>query len=584
MIRDAQKAIKIKARVCSLVNGVLPCKATATCYNTRFTCRDLKNIDETTQSIWFFEPSARLPAVPVGELIFPTLQGVSEKEAELNPGSRFQDVSALGKRAEITLTIGDHLHHDRGIDPYFAMRSKEPAGTFWSRWLARNQNYAGTLIELYDVVDGVFSLPEIYEIDSISTSSAGVVSIRALDVLRRAYESDAPEQSIGTLATDIDASQTSFAITTASSYSESGYIAIGSEVMKYTRDGLVMSVERGEGSNHKQGDLVQECLVFDEATVSSVLYDLLTKNAEIDPSYIDLADWIDAENTWMPAVRLSRVIAKPTKIKNLISEILEQTLALIWFDQTSQKIRYRPNQPGVSIKKLTDESNILDTGVTVNRDDDARYNVITVRFGKRDPLAADNSAESYARAIVSVASDEDFRRYDERVKQREIFANWLPENQAAQALILSSIALQESVDQLTTTTLDLEYKDSEIDLGDVVTVSTRDLVGFDGSPIDTTALVVMKREIEQGLRYRYRFMLSRYANIRFGVIAPDEWDFDLDAIGGDYDGDADSIDYDLDFLPPYDWAFYTDVDRDKYVFLSDGENNFSDGRPPYQLA
>ncbi len=585
MIRKAQRVIKIKARVCSLSNGVAPCAAVETCWNTRFTCRDLKNYDETTQDLWFVEPSETLPELP--GLVFPVLQTVSTRATELNPGARFANVSALGKRAEITITVADFIHHDRGVDPYYADRDKQPAGTFWARWLARNPSYSGTVVELYTIVDGTLSLPEVYEIDSISTISAGAVQIVAKDVLRMGYDSTAPATSLGKITTDMTAVQTTVTIDAPDGYPASGVVLIGNELMDFTRAGAVLTLVRGQykttAETHSVNDLAQVCLVYDSQKTTDIIYDLLVNFGGVDPAYIDLPAWQADESRWMPATRLSRIIVKPEKIEKLISSICEQTLALIWFDQELQQIRFRPNQPGVTRRILTDSTHLLDSGVTVTRDDTPRVNVVRVYYDKRAPLD-DDVAENYSRVQITVASDEVFRRYDQRIKYRDILASWLPADQSPQALILGAVVLQESISQLTSVSFGLEFKDSDLALADVVTLETRDLVDFSGYPASSAALIVARSEAETGLKYNYKAILSNYANIRYGMISPDVFDFDGDSIAGEYDGDAGGVDYDLNYLPPYSWPFYTALDRVNYVFLSDGNEPFPDNRLPYQLA
>ena len=585
MIRKAQRVIKIKARVCSLTNGVAPCAAVQTCWNTRFTCRDLKNYDETTQDLWFVEPSETLPELP--GLVFPVLQSVSTRATELNPGARFANVSALGKRAEITVTVADFIHHDRGIDPYYAEREKPPAGTFWARWLARNPLYSGTTVELYTIVDGTLSQPEIYEIDSISTISAGAVRIVAKDVLRMGYDSSAPVTSLGKITTEMTAAQNTITVDNSDGYPDSGVVLIGKELMDFTRAGAVLTLVRGQykttAETHNLNDLAQVCLVYDDQKTTDIIYDLLVNFGDVDPAYIDLTAWQADESRWMPAVRLSRIIVKPEKIDKLISSICEQTLALIWFDQDSQQIRFRPSQPGVMRRTLTDAAHLLDSGVSITRDDTPRVNVVRVYYDKRSPLD-DDTAENYSQVQITVASDDVFRRYDQRIKYRDIFASWMPADQSPQALILGSIVLQESISQLTTVSFGLEFKDSDLALADVVSLETRDLVDFSGYPASSAALIVARSEAETGLRYNYKAILSNYANIRYGMISPDVFDFDGDSIVGEYDGDSGGVDYDLNYLPPYSWPFYTAIDRASYAFFSDGDEPFFDGRLPYQLA
>ena len=43
----------------------------------------------------------------------------------------------------------------------------------------------------------------------------------------------------------------------------------------------------------------------------------------------------------------------------------------------------------------------------------------------------------------------------------------------------------------------------------------------------------------------------------------------------EYDGDDGGVDYDLNYLPPYSWPFYTAIDRVNYAFFRTEMSRFS---------
>lgn len=593
--RKAQDLIRFKCRKCSLTYGVAPCTASGAsgteCRNTRKTCQDLPNYTETTQNIDFVEASEAIP--DTGNIIFPTLneKGVSYKENEINPGALSRKVSALGKTGDITISLMDHIHHDRGIDPYYSTRPTEPQGTYWVRWLARNY-YQGMTIERYRVIDGVVSTDkQTFYVKDISYSN-GNVSVRAEDIIKKLSETLIPAVSTGILASDITDSQTIFTVT-GGSYEASGSIVINDETMTYTRVGETFTVVRGANAkSHSQNDNVQQALVYTDQRVDDVAYDLTVNQAGADSSLVTFADWQDEITAFLPAVRLTRTIGEPTEFGKLLAELQEQTLVSEFFDQDSQKIRLVAYKPGITVKQINDDSNITSAGVPTQRDDDARINVVTVHYGKTDPLE-DDKPKNYARTQKIIAPAETIARYDGAIKERQVFANWLAADQQSQAYYLGSLMLIEGEEERTTVGFELEYKDNDLDITDIVAITTRDLVDASGAPIEKTAIVISKKEVEVGSRWQYKAILSAYANLRFGYIAPTnideeyagEWTYDLlnDTLTNiDLMDGSDS--FDLNYAPFYNFWWVTEEQKDKYVWLSDGTNNFDDGREPYQLV
>ncbi len=590
--RKSQDLIVIKCRKCSLTYGVSPCTASGAigdeCYNTRKTCQDLPNYTETTQDINLVDASETLPEI--SGVLFPTLTGISYKAIEVNPGALSKKVSALGKTGELGVTLTDHVHHDRGIDPYYATRPAEPQGTFWARWLKRNY-YQGMELERYRIIDNVVSTEkQLFYIKDISTSD-GAISIRSEDIIRKLSETLIPAVSTGVLSTDITDSQTIFNVV-GGDYPSSGTIVLGNELMTFTRVGEVFTVVRGEEpKSYKQGDTVQLALVYENQRVDDTLYDLTVNQAGADPALINFSDWQDEVTSFLPTARLTNTIAKPTQFKKIASEISEQTLADFYFGQEDQKIILSAYKPGITVKSLDDDSNFTDAGIPIQRDDDTRINLITVRYGKRNPLDSDE-AENYSRVEKIFAPVEVIARYDGVIKEKEIFASWLDEDQKSQAYSMGTLILGEGEEERQTLGFELEYKDSDLNVKDVVAITHRELVDNSGAPETINAIVVSKKEVEVGLRWQYKAIISDYANIQFGYIAPlpdddeynGEWNYDLLDNYSNLDLMTGSNDFDLIYGPEYDWQWLTETLKNTYVWLSDGSNNFYDGREPYQLV
>ena len=304
---------------CTLVAGVGLCTATETgdakCYNTRATCNDTDNYTRGTVEVKFCQPRSNLP---VGEVMFPAISGkISRAPTSITAGK------GLGNRAIVSVSIKDFPHHDRGIDPYYSERTynAETTGTFWPRYLKRNPYFEGRTFKLYNgYINEPFSWADFeieeYDITDIAGPDRGQVSITAKDILTRTYSTKTqyPEISSGKLLADITAAASSATLTPAgigASYPASGTLSIGSEAITFTRsvDTLTLTgrAQWGtEAKDHKAGDVVQICVVWNQINVVDVLYELCVTAAGIpaanapynnDPLSPDL--WDDEKEIWL---------------------------------------------------------------------------------------------------------------------------------------------------------------------------------------------------------------------------------------------------------------------------------------------
>jgi hypothetical protein len=170
---------------CSLSYGITPCTATAPipCYNTFPTCKDKINYALSTKMYRFTSFDAPLP-FKAGERPYVAEISYSPTEIKTN----------LTVNSRTTITMQDEPDTDRGVDPYVAGRTSVQ-GTFWKKFLARNPNYKGRIVRIYD---GFLGLPEKYwkprwygGIDNI-TINKGQVKIEAVDILKSLAKINVP--------------------------------------------------------------------------------------------------------------------------------------------------------------------------------------------------------------------------------------------------------------------------------------------------------------------------------------------------------------------------------------------------------
>nr|BDD44167.1 hypothetical protein 34 [bacterium] len=562
-IEQRIEVLEIKTPVCSLTFGEAPCTATGEpCYNTRKTCKDANNYTETTQSLYFYTDTEESLDLPRG---FPTLQKVSRSPAKLNIAEADPDLKPLGKRETVRLTMIDHPYHDRAVDPYFRSRSYEAMsqGSFWSKWLARNDNYEGiecVLSKATQTGSSYAGKPRYYQLEKIDgPDSSGNVTLEIADILKRADDDRVkiPEVSPGRLAADLDDSSLSFDITPASAadaYGTIGYLSIGDEKMTYTRTGTTFTVVRGvDGSDpeeHDEGDIVQEALFFEEVRVDYILKDWIENYVGVPSEWIDFDQWNDEIETWLPTALLTARIYKPTGANKLIGELLRDTTCFFVVDLDEKKLELRAIRETSSSGTFSDDSHILAGSFKVVRRPETRITQLWLHYDMRDNLGSISNADNFKRLSVTVSDDFE-RARQQRIK--EIFSRFLrPVNvdliDTMAARIMSRLSQEPRTFHFS---LDGEDADG-LKLGDVVTISHRETVDITGARIPTAVQIISKDEKARG--NRVDFIAQPFA-FEFGtrLIAPDD-------------------------IP--EWTTATDAERSTYMFIADSDGEMSDGEDP----
>jgi len=539
--------VEIDLDKCDLDYGNSPCTAAggagSECYNTRATCQDLANYDNSaTLTLKFSDVFVE------GETFFHCIESSTLAPTVIKPDK------GLGLRASIKITVSDFPHHDRGVDPYVASRSYTPGdqGTFFSKLFARNRHYAGRALRVKTgYIADPFSASDFetrnYIIDNIAgPDDAGRYTITAKDILdladdRRAV---APAVSTGKLQADIDDAETSLTVTsgTESEYTESKYIRIANEIIEAPiadRSANVFSnLTRGtwntEAKDHDDGDTVQACKWFDNENVVDLVQDLLVDYAGISSSYITAADWDADRDTWYSTATLNTLITEPEGINKLINELAAQFFFQIWWDEISQKIIFNPIAPPspiATIPEITDADNIIADSIRVKRDESKRLSRVIVYYNPRSPIET-RDAKDYKSFYARIDSDaESGDEYDD-IRQKIIFARFIDKELLAMQVGGRLLARQRSAPRDIKFTLDA--KDADKVTGDLVDIVSRALQGFDGAASSTRFQITSFKELtKQGAGTFFEFAgYETSFQERYGHVGPNtlnDYDVESDA-------------------------------------------------------
>lgn len=508
---------------CTRTYGSAPCTASLaasrSCFNTRATCQDAANFLSAVQMYRLSDMGIGLP--PEVEAI-PCIESVSIASTKLTP------MKGLGQRASISITLRDFAHHDRGFDPYVASRtySAEDQGTFWGKFRARHKYYQGRKLRIRT---GEISTPwnwssfddRTYIIDRITGPDAsGKVTITAKDVLKLADgdRAQCPRASSSTLSADITAVATSITLLPAgigtSEYAVreqtvgSGYVRIGSEIMSYTRSGDVLTVVRAQqgtvAATHTAGDSVQLCAAWSAVNVATVIKQLLgplyanVDAANSGTSYLSDASWADEAIGNLGAYPVTAIISKPEGIDTLISELSEQCMALVWWDEVAALIKIRGIAPQLTAASFTDDDSLIAGTVQAADDPAGRVSQVWFFYGLID-ASGDIKASNFRNLYVQADLDaEDADQYGEQ-RIKTIYSRWL--SSAAPVIKTAGRTLIFLRDNPRTAKFSLDRKDRALDVADSATLVTKAFQDETGAPLPLCMIVTERAEKQGRVEY-----------------------------------------------------------------------------------
>lgn len=450
--------------------------------------------------------------------IIPLLGSVSTSPTKINLAGSNPDASGLGNRALCTINFEDAPHTDKVVDPYLTDRTYNPflRGQFWTKWMARNRYRTGMVINIYDGYDGQ-TLSQMrrrqYFMEKVDgPSTSGGFTMSGKDILARVEDrkAQAPKASPGELYADITDAQTSIEVAGAvlSDYPSSGTLRIGSEIMTYSSvatstNGITFTISaRGSDNStaeaHSAEDAVQECLRYTDASVDSVLRDLLGRWAGVSYSFMDFEGWTAEVQDYLAAYELRALITSPVSVKQLVSEIQNQALCYVWWDEYSQLIKMRAIRGlGSEPDTITDERNILAMSFTMAEKPRERVSQVWVYINPEDPTASLSDESNWGNLFIAADLDsEGFDKYNE-ASVRKLFGRWLPTGALAENT--ASKIITRYVDVPRSCKFRLDAKDrASYGVGDSIIINHHRDVDARGQKANTIWTIVSAEEVATG--------------------------------------------------------------------------------------
>lgn len=208
----------------------------------------------------------------------------------------------------------------------------------------------------------------------------------------------------------------------------------------FTGDVLVLT-QRAQfntpASSHSAQDRVQNILQYTSEDPANILEDLWLTYAGVDPSYINVTNWLTETQTYLGSL-YTAVIAEPTAISKLISELIQQAALVHWWDDKNQQIKLQVLRAISTSADDYTQDNYLEDSLEYREQPEKRISQVITYFGKIDPLGQDD-ADNYRSAAHTIDEEAEVEYESPAIKR--IFSRWIPEGGRSIAERLNDIQI-----------------------------------------------------------------------------------------------------------------------------------------------
>jgi hypothetical protein len=511
--------VRVTLDWCTNSFGVAPCTASGEpCYNTYHTCKARAAYLKGSRVYEYCSANAPVPWPGPR----PYVKAVTYLPTEIT-----NTVTVTGR---IKVELLDEPDCDVGVDPYLARRSSVQ-GTYWKKLLARNPNYRGRTL---DVFEGFLGDPfsefrqRARQPLQLASVKANVMTLQSVDLLQGLADIEVPPaldvKLLGDLA--IDAVELVLDDTTdVPLLPDAGYIKIGDEVIQYGAlnrsqrklSGCTRAAMGSTAATHTDKDSVQICRYYPPANPFNILEEMLLVDAGFDVSQVDIAaigywrDWPGGE------VNMTAFLDTPTKLADLLLGVNQQSTSTalsadlppdsyglvdlldckIWVgeDLKITIARNIANAPGRAYREISDAATVISASASVDMNEKIRVTRSVLYWDKSVSGAVDAPA-SYARRDIGVNGDAE-TEYAASISEN-VYCRWLKsgimQDEILDTFISDLLArrLFNRRDAAPIITLSTELKDSEILTGSFLSFLTDELLNPDGTPIYTRFQVIRR--------------------------------------------------------------------------------------------
>lgn len=549
---------------CSLTWGTHPCPATggsdgAYCYHSFNTCPTAATKAAFTPSsyIWRFA-SNHVPLHAMTSLLS-DYGGASSSQAAIFPLVNKVDFAAaqvdieagFTRRGKATITMQDtgvlsvggvQSMRVPGFDLDKSVRNTSAAGSWWLRWLAQWPNHRNMKIR---IKRGFFAsdfpaddLETCFTglVESIARDAKGEIRISTTDYLEPLTKKIPLE--VGTrnaLAADVSRSATSWTVEDASYFTDPSSLVSGgifleaatttgrSEIVQLTaRDtgAEALTVTRAMLGTYaepiRMDTPLREVLAFGtgdgltEGRPMAIIRSLLERVGLPAATFVDEASFADAERQIGP-VALRRVVREPTACNELINELC-QLFQLALFAGEDGRIVARcnfPAMPGETIPTVTDARNVLAGTGAQMVGERQRLTHVRVYYDYEEDGAGDWAKDGGVSVYINgtTFSAKNYGSKLEDIQDKSIEARWLRGDDDDLASWVASAWGVRFGSAPLRFTWSAELRDATYDVGDLVDITSIDLLDAHGATKVTRALIIEKKPTDM---HGFAFVAQTY--------------------------------------------------------------------------
>ncbi len=296
-----------------------------------------------------------------------------------------------------------------------------------------------------------------------------------------------------------------------SSLDEAGYIQLEKEIIKYTSlshyysDSILYTVIENvkrmqfgtEGKSHYAKTTVKA--LFDEVPQNPfTLLIKMLKKANVAEKYID-EKFYEYENTWDGLKFSTKVIVEETTLAKIYFDLVNILDCISWVGEDGKiKIKKLTEIP-TKLTEITDDANIIENSAKVDLTGKENFTRWFIYWNRLNVEEGIDKTKSYSRVRVLVDADaESLGEYNE-VISKKYTSTWINLDGNAEDEIVAYLddflekRRQRSRDPRFVFECELEMKDSEIEVGDVIELTTKAIETADGEPIKKKKVRVLSK-------------------------------------------------------------------------------------------
>ena len=526
------QVLEIRQKRCAKRFGVGDCSATGTpkCLQTYATCGDKEAFDLDGVLHWYFtrpgDPAPSTADMPTADdwhgPVIPILSTVRTEPTRVNLGAVRENESPFGLRGTIDVSLQDFEFRNQFGDFYADERDiKGSLGRLLLAWVG--EAISQLEMYLYTGRRGE-ALAEMsvrrYDVTNISPPSGGKWEISGLDPLARATRKKAqfPRATDLRLQNDINDSTTDITVVgaeadVAAAFGNDSFFygRFGSEIIRYTGHtgadgiwaltGVVRAALGTTAASHAADDNFQRSGHYQSIRYYDMARDLLENHTTVDAAMIPYASkWAVEGGRYLSTLRGTGTFTDPTSVEEVVSIALRDGMFVMWYDERAQEILIKAlRQPRETPIRLDERSNIVASSIT--RAPGERRTRVTIYYDRRDPTIREDETTNYAKNIIDVDGEAEGAAYaDGTVRNISWYSPMIRAD--ANSRIVQASFLQRYRETPQYLELRIAGKDRDIAVGDVVEVTSYDVIDRLGAPVTKAWEVIEWEEIDPGFEYR----------------------------------------------------------------------------------